>query len=142
LPLIVRNTAREIPLDFARGRLFAPLENAGLHNDGRIRACRLTRLSKILDYLADNICAPMLSEVIVWVQEEKAECRGGSESGTIGIAPKRVLRWDCNPCACAARILVSHPFRTERRKSGAPLAKTQFRKAPPSRDQFPHSPID
>jgi hypothetical protein len=27
-------------------------------------------LSKIDDYLADNLCVPMLSEVMHWVQEE------------------------------------------------------------------------
>jgi hypothetical protein len=74
-------------------------------------AAPVVRLSKIEDYLADNLCVPMLSEVMHWVQEESGglrarfpnweswrkarlsgawtgHARAGSGSGSLGRPPR------------------------------------------------------
>jgi hypothetical protein len=63
-------SARDSVLDPRKGRI---------GRTQRVRgpgAASVVRLSRIDDYLADNLCVPMLSEVMRWVQEKSGRAAG------------------------------------------------------------------
>jgi hypothetical protein len=67
-------------------------------------------LSKIDDYLADNLCVSMLSEVMCWIQEESGRrCGLVPELGMLGgkAPPKRSL--DGPPSGRSGRDSLGHP---------------------------------